>query len=62
MSLVTQLVGFALRQVIGDFGDNVVQAANVVEQHFRDQSRTLPKALDQAQATMIDAASAGGVW
>ena len=48
MSLVTQLVGFGLRQVIGDFGDNVVQVVEIVEQRFRDHSRTLPKALDQA--------------
>src|SRR5450755_1731325 len=48
MSLLTQLAGFALRQVIGDFSDNVVQVVGLVEQHFRDHSRTLPKALDHA--------------
>src|SRR5471032_45912 len=48
MSLVTQLAGFALRQVIGGYGDNVVEVVGVVEQHFRDHSRTLPKALDHA--------------
>ncbi len=48
MSLVAQLVGFGLRQVIGDFADSSVQVVAAVEQHFRDHSRTLPKALDQA--------------
>ena len=48
MSLVAQLVGFGLRQVIGDFADNAVQIVAAVEQRFRDHSQTLPKALDQA--------------
>ena len=48
MSLVAQLVGFGLRQVIGDCADNAVQIVGAVEQRFRDHSRTLPKALDQA--------------
>ena len=48
MSLAAQLVGFGLRQVIGDCADNAVQSVAAVEQRFRDHSRTLPKALDQA--------------
>ena len=48
MSLVAQLVGFGLRQVIGDFADNAVKIVGAVEQRFRDHSRTLPKALEQA--------------
>ena len=48
MSLVTQLIGFGLRQVIGDSADDVGQVVGVVEQRFRDHSRTLPKALEQA--------------
>ena len=48
MSLVTQLVGFGLRQVIGDSADDVVQVVGMIEQRFRDHSRTLPKALEQA--------------
>ncbi len=48
MSLVAQLVGFGLRQVIGDYADSSVQIVAAVEQRFRDHSRTLPKALDQA--------------
>ncbi len=48
MSVITQLVGFGLRQVIGDAADNAVQVIEVIEQRFRDHSRTLPKALDQA--------------
>ncbi len=45
MSLVTSLIGFGLRQVIGDAAGNVVE---VVEQRFRDHSQTLPKALERA--------------
>ncbi len=48
MSLITQLIGFGLRQVIGDSADNIVPFVEVVEQRFRDHSRTLPKALEQA--------------
>jgi tetratricopeptide (TPR) repeat protein len=48
MSPITQLVGFGLRQVIGDYADGAVQVAAVIEQRFRDHSRTLPKALDHA--------------
>jgi hypothetical protein len=48
MSPITQLVGFGLRQVIGDYADGAVQMAAVIEQRFRDHSRTLPKALDRA--------------
>ena len=48
MSLVAQLVGFGLRQVIGDFADSAVQIVTAVEQRFRDHSQTLPKALDHA--------------
>jgi hypothetical protein len=53
VSLVTQLIGCWLRQVIGDCtdcADNVVQVVEIVEiveQRFRDHSRPLPKALDQ---------------
>ena len=62
MSIASQLIGFGLRQVIGDSADAVVQVAEVVEQgipaaakvikvveqHFRDHSRTLPNALGRA--------------
>jgi hypothetical protein len=48
MSPITQLVGFGLRQVIGDYADGPVQIAAAVEQRFRDHSRILPKALDHA--------------
>jgi hypothetical protein len=48
MSPITQLVGFGLRQVIGDYADGAVQVAAVIEHRFRDHSRTLPKALDHA--------------
>ncbi len=48
MSLVTQLIGFGLRQVIGDYADDVVQVVGVIEQRFCDHSRTLPKALENA--------------
>ncbi len=48
MSPITQLIGFSLRQVIGDYADGPVQIAAAVEQRFRDHSRTLPKALDHA--------------
>jgi hypothetical protein len=41
MSPITQLVGFGLRQVIGDYADGAVQIAATVEQRFRDHSRTL---------------------
>ena len=48
MSLVTQLVGFGLRQVIGDSAGDIAGFVAAVEQRFRDHSRTLPKALEQA--------------
>ena len=48
MSFVTQLIAFGLRQVIGDGADDVAQIVGVVEQRFRDHSRTLPKALENA--------------
>jgi F-box protein 11 len=48
MSPITQLVSFGLRQVIGDYADGAAQIGVVIEQRFRDHSRTLPKALDQA--------------
>ncbi len=48
MSPITRLVSFGLRQVIGDYADSAVQITAAVEQRFRDHSRTLPKALDQA--------------
>jgi formylglycine-generating enzyme required for sulfatase activity/tRNA A-37 threonylcarbamoyl transferase component Bud32 len=57
MSLVGNLIGFSLRQVIGTMaGDEAGEltgktAANViqrVEQHFTDHSQTLPKALTRA--------------
>jgi hypothetical protein len=41
MSLITQLVSFGLRQVIGDYADGAVQVALVIEQRFRDHSTTL---------------------
>ncbi len=48
MSLLTQLIGFGLRQVIGDSADDVARIVGVVEKRFRDHSRTLPKALEHA--------------
>src|ERR1019366_9660271 len=57
MSLVGNLIGFGLRQVIGAVaGDNAgTLVGNVagpviklVEQHFKDHSQTLPKALAKA--------------
>jgi hypothetical protein len=48
VSLVAQLVGFGLRQVIGDFGGDIAQVVGVVEQRFRDHSGRLPEALDRA--------------
>jgi formylglycine-generating enzyme required for sulfatase activity len=45
MSLIGSLVGFALRQVIGEGVENVFDA---VEQRFRDHSQTLPNALERA--------------
>jgi hypothetical protein len=48
VSFVTQLIAFGLRQVIGDGADDVAQIVGVVEQRFRDHSRTLPKALENA--------------
>jgi len=49
MSLLTHLVGFGLRQVIGDAGgDAGACIVGVVEQRFRDHSQSLPKALDRA--------------
>ena len=48
MSLVTQLIGFGLRQVIGDSADDIGQVVGIVEQRFRDHSRKLPKALENA--------------
>ncbi len=43
MSLITQLVGFGLRQVIGDSADDVAQVIGAIEQRFRDHSRTRRK-------------------
>ena len=43
MSPLVHLVGFGLRQVIGDYADGVGQVVAAVEQHFRDHSRKLPK-------------------
>src|SRR4051812_16391649 len=48
VSLVTQLVGFGLRQVLGDYASTPIQVAELVERHFRDHSRTLPGALERA--------------
>ena len=48
MSLITPLVSFGLRQMIGDYADGPVQVATAIEQRFRDHSRTLPNALDHA--------------
>jgi serine/threonine protein kinase len=45
MSLVYQLIGFGLRQVLGDGVETVVET---VEQRFRDHSQTLPRALERA--------------
>jgi hypothetical protein len=45
MSLIGSLIGFGLRQVLGDGVENVVAT---VEQRFRDHSQTLPKALQRA--------------
>jgi hypothetical protein len=63
MALLQQLVGFTLRQVIGDAAEDVNSAAveigeavggvggrvlKVVGNHFRDHSHTLPRALKRA--------------
>ncbi len=48
MSLATQLIGFGLRQVIGDYDGNALQVAEAVKQRFTDHSQTLPKALASA--------------
>ncbi|HVS40578.1 MAG TPA: bifunctional serine/threonine-protein kinase/formylglycine-generating enzyme family protein [Gemmataceae bacterium] len=48
MSFITQLIAFGLRQVIGDCADDVAQVVGVVERRFRDHSRKLPKALENA--------------
>ncbi len=48
MSPITQLVGFGLRQVIGDYADGAVQVVALIEQRFRDHRTTLPKALNHA--------------
>jgi tetratricopeptide (TPR) repeat protein len=45
MSLVSPLIAYALRQVIGDSADKVVGA---VERHFTDHGRALPRALHKA--------------
>jgi WD40 repeat protein len=45
MNLVTTLLGFGLRQVLGESAVDVVQA---VEQRFRDHSQTLPNAVTRA--------------
>lgn len=45
MSLVNKLIGFGLRQVIGDVIDHV---GDFVEMRFTDHSQTLPKALARA--------------
>src|SRR5947209_541304 len=45
MSLASSLVGFGLRQVIGEGIGNVVE---VVERRFRDHSQKLPVALGRA--------------
>lgn len=46
MSLFNSLLGFGLRQVLGDGVGNVVES---VQQRFRDHSRALPDALARAQ-------------
>jgi formylglycine-generating enzyme required for sulfatase activity/serine/threonine protein kinase len=45
VSFFSKLLGFGLRQVVGDGVEGVVEA---VEQRFRDHSRTLPLALERA--------------
>lgn len=45
MSLAVNLIGFGLRQVIGEATENVV---DFVENRFTDHSQTLPKALARA--------------
>src|SRR5439155_21673420 len=45
MSVLGKLVGFGLRQVIGDTHEKV---ADAVEGQFRDHSQTLPRALARA--------------
>jgi formylglycine-generating enzyme required for sulfatase activity/tRNA A-37 threonylcarbamoyl transferase component Bud32 len=45
MFLVSPLIAFALRQVLGDSGDKVAAA---VERYFTDRGRALPRALDKA--------------
>jgi tetratricopeptide (TPR) repeat protein len=45
MSVVGALLGFGLRQLIGEGIENVAEA---VQQKFRDHSQTLPRALERA--------------
>ncbi len=45
MVLVSPLIAFALRQVLGESADKVVEA---VERHFTDRGRALPRALEKA--------------
>ena len=45
MFLVSPLIAFALRQVLGDSADKIVAA---IEGHFTDHRGTLPRALNQA--------------
>jgi formylglycine-generating enzyme required for sulfatase activity/tetratricopeptide (TPR) repeat protein len=49
MSLVGKLMGFGLRQVIGDVAGNATETVvNLVVKRFADHSQTLPKALARA--------------
>ena len=45
MSVVRQLVGFGLRQALGESAENLT---GLVEQYVRDHGQTLPRALDRA--------------
>src|SRR5581483_3015979 len=45
MSLLSKLVGFAIRQVVGEGNENV---ADAIEKRFQDHSQTLPQALERA--------------
>jgi serine/threonine protein kinase len=49
MSLVSTLIGFGLRQVIGDGAEKAVEeAVEAVKQYFRDHGQALPRALAAA--------------
>jgi len=48
VSFATPLIGFGLRQVLGDGGDDILQLAEVVQQRFTDHGAALHKTLEHA--------------